>query len=105
MPSTRPHLRLNKEGVCDACVVTEKKNMDIDLMTHLDCFYAIKLFFCCFSSLGNLNRGTGTSLNKQESFFLAELLKYLYLAHTTKQEFDPTKFILTTEAHPLQRFR
>ena len=42
--------------------------------------------------------------NEQQSFFLAETLKYLYLTHTTRQEFDPTRFVLTTEAHPLRRF-
>ena len=57
-----------------------------------------------FTSLAGLNAGTGKSDNKQESFFFAELLKYLYLAQTTKQEFDPTRFVLTTEAHPLRRF-
>jgi len=57
-----------------------------------------------FSSLDGVSSHSPLKLDDEESFFFAELLKYLYLAHTTKAEFDPTVFILTTEAHPLKRF-
>ncbi len=53
-----------------------------------------------YTSLKNISTSPSSD-NKQESFFFAELLKYLYLAHTTPEEFDPTRMILTTEAHPL----
>ncbi len=54
-----------------------------------------------YTSLKNISTSPSSD-NKQESFFFAELLKYLYLAHTTPEEFDPTRMILTTEAHPLR---
>ena len=44
-----------------------------------------------------------TNEDQQESFFIAETLKYLYLIHVGPQDFNPTEFIFTTEAHPLRK--
>jgi hypothetical protein len=39
--------------------------------------------------------------NKQESFFLAETLKYLYLLQSPDHGISLQKYVLNTEAHPL----
>ena len=38
----------------------------------------------------------------QQSFFLAETLKYLYLMFGNGEEFDLNKWVFNTEAHPLK---
>ena len=50
----------------------------------------------------------GDKDNKQQSFFIAETLKYLYLLHSLSPTLgetdfmDTTKWVLNTEAHPLR---
>jgi mannosyl-oligosaccharide alpha-1,2-mannosidase len=39
--------------------------------------------------------------DKQESFFLAETLKYLYLLFSPDDALDLTEVVFNTEAHPL----
>mgnify|MGYP002174084875 CR=1 FL=1 len=43
-----------------------------------------------------------TQRDSQESFFLAETLKYLYLVFAKPETLDLDKFVLNTEAHPLK---
>ena len=40
--------------------------------------------------------------DRMESFFLAETLKYLYLAQDPDTEIDLMKVVFNTEAHPLK---
>ena len=45
------------------------------------------------------------SIGYQESFWLAETLKYFYLLFApTEEKLDPRKWVFSTEAHPLRRF-
>lgn len=39
--------------------------------------------------------------DNQETFFLAELIKYLYLIFAGSEELDLTQYVFNTEAHPL----
>ena len=41
--------------------------------------------------------------DKQQSFFLAETLKYLYLLFGPKDVLSLDEFVLNTEAHPLRK--
>jgi mannosyl-oligosaccharide alpha-1,2-mannosidase len=43
----------------------------------------------------------GISNNKQESFFLAETLKYLYLLFSEDDVIPLEKYVFNTEAHPI----
>ena len=56
-----------------------------------------------FSSLYHVEHGGETSnkMDKMESFFFAETLKYLYLLFTEDDILPLDRFVLTTEAHPL----
>ena len=40
----------------------------------------------------------------QESFFLAETLKYLYLLQSPTHDISLEKYVFNTEAHPLRAF-
>ena len=52
--------------------------------------------------MANVNKLPVEYRDKQESFFLAETLKYLYLLFDDKQEMFPLdKWVFNTEAHPL----
>ncbi|CAD7934822.1 unnamed protein product [Amoebophrya sp. A25] len=51
-----------------------------------------------------LNLGTGHASDKQESFFMAETLKYGYLLFAPKNTLDLNRYVLTTEAHPVLRW-
>ena len=44
----------------------------------------------------------GSYIDKQESFFLAETLKYLYLTFDDSSNIHPTEWVFNTEAHPLR---
>jgi len=46
---------------------------------------------------------TGAKKNSQESFFMAETLKYSYLLFASREALDLDRFVFTTEAHPLPR--
>lgn len=37
-----------------------------------------------------------------ESFFLAETMKYLYLAQFPEKKIDLTEWVFNTEAHPMK---
>eukprot|EP00823_Brevimastigomonas_motovehiculus_P008446 TRINITY_DN7738_c0_g1_i1.p1 TRINITY_DN7738_c0_g1~~TRINITY_DN7738_c0_g1_i1.p1 ORF type:complete len:621 (+),score=169.12 TRINITY_DN7738_c0_g1_i1:79-1941(+) len=56
-----------------------------------------------YTSLADVNRPQ-LRLNKQESFFLAETLKYLYLLFTDDTVIPLNEFVFNTEAHPLRAF-
>eukprot|EP00854_Cymbomonas_tetramitiformis_P010369 gene10369-12261_t len=57
-----------------------------------------------YSSLGSVlhSHPENTYKDKQESFFLGETLKYLYLLFSDDEELLPLdRYVLNTEAHPL----
>ncbi|CAD7975180.1 unnamed protein product [Amoebophrya sp. A120] len=56
------------------------------------------------SARGTTRRHANLFMNRQESFFLAETLKYLYLTFAPRNTLDLNKFVISTEAHPLLRF-
>ena len=43
--------------------------------------------------------------NKQESFFFAETLKYLYMLQSPSHAISLDTYVLNTEAHPLAIFK
>ncbi|CAD7935021.1 unnamed protein product [Amoebophrya sp. A25] len=45
----------------------------------------------------------GTKMDSQESFFMAETLKYGYLLFAPRDTLDLSRFVLSTEAHPFLR--
>jgi len=47
----------------------------------------------------------GSKRNVQESFWLAETLKYLYLIFDDPERLSLDDWVFTTEAHPLKRGR
>lgn len=61
-----------------------------------------------FSGLNDVDQADGGGFdNVQESFFLAETLKYLYLVFTDDSDVQvkagsPNKFVFNTEAHPVK---
>ena len=52
-----------------------------------------------YGALANVNYGTIID-DRMESFFLAETIKYLYLAQDPDKPIDLTKYVFNTEAHP-----
>ena len=55
-----------------------------------------------YTTTGNVNSPNPTKMNKMESFFLAETLKYLFLLFTDDKDILPLdKWVFNTEAHPL----
>jgi mannosyl-oligosaccharide alpha-1,2-mannosidase len=54
-----------------------------------------------YGSLHDVNVAQGGVEDRMESFFLAETMKYLYLAQDPDTEIDLTKVVFNTEAHPL----
>ncbi len=57
-----------------------------------------------YGSLRNVdNPGAGVD-DRMESFFLAETMKYLYLAQDPDRPIDLMKYVFNTEAHPLSIF-
>jgi mannosyl-oligosaccharide alpha-1,2-mannosidase len=58
-----------------------------------------------YGALRNVNTKNGGVDNRMESFFLAETLKYLYLAQDPDNEIDVLhKYVFNTEAHPTRIF-
>ena len=58
-----------------------------------------------YGALRNVNMKNGGVDNRMESFFLAETLKYLYLAQDPDNEIDVLhKYVFNTEAHPTRIF-
>eukprot|EP00770_Monocercomonoides_exilis_P000039 MONOS_43.1-p1 / transcript=MONOS_43.1 / gene=MONOS_43 / organism=Monocercomonoides_exilis_PA203 / gene_product=mannosyl-oligosaccharide 1,2-alpha-mannosidase / transcript_product=mannosyl-oligosaccharide 1,2-alpha-mannosidase / location=Mono_scaffold00001:178701-181110(-) / protein_length=667 / sequence_SO=supercontig / SO=protein_coding / is_pseudo=false len=57
-----------------------------------------------YSSLNGVDTTSPTRVDRMESFFLSETLKYLYLTFTEPSEVMPLdQYVFTTEAHPLAR--
>lgn len=58
-----------------------------------------------YSGLTDVTRGSGPSAPKddtQQSFFLAETLKYAYLLFTDGNTIPLDEYVFNTEAHPLK---
>merc|ERR1712157_314092 len=58
-----------------------------------------------YSGLRNVNDNSGSRSNMdgcQQSFFLAETLKYLYLIFAEENTISLDEFVFNTEAHPLK---
>jgi len=55
-----------------------------------------------FTSVDDVRDSHPKQRDSQESFFLAETLKYLYLVFAKPETLDLDKFVLNTEAHPLK---
>lgn len=55
-----------------------------------------------FTSITKLDQQDPEHRNKQESFFYAETLKYLYLTFSDSNLISPTEWVFNTEAHPLR---
>lgn len=54
-----------------------------------------------YASLRDVRSGTRTYLDRMESFFLAETLKYLFLLQDPDNKITLDKYVFNTEAHPL----
>jgi len=54
-----------------------------------------------YAGVRNVNANDVTHDHTQESFFMAETLKYLYLLFESSDVVPLTKFVFNTEAHPL----
>lgn len=58
-----------------------------------------------YGALSNVQDVNGRPRDSMESFFFAELMKYLYLLQDPDSEIDPLhKHVFNTEAHPLRIF-
>ncbi|KAK9851563.1 hypothetical protein WJX84_007256 [Apatococcus fuscideae] len=55
-----------------------------------------------FSGILDVTKGSPSKDNLQQSFFLAELLKYEYLIHGPDTELPLDKWVFNTEAHPFK---
>lgn len=58
-----------------------------------------------YSILHDVQDPYSPTLDKQESFFLAETLKYLYLIFSEDELFSLDDWVFNTEAHPLLIFK
>ena len=54
-----------------------------------------------YSGIKDVYASTVTHDDVQQSFFLAETLKYLYLLFSDEEFFSLDDWVLNTEAHPL----
>jgi len=55
-----------------------------------------------FSGIKNVNQAPTSKDDLQQSFFLAETLKYLYLIFSDDDLISLDEFVFNTEAHPLR---
>lgn len=56
-----------------------------------------------YGAIRNVNQKAGGGIDdRMESFFLAETMKYLYLAQDPDTEIDLMKVVFNTEAHPMK---
>ena len=55
-----------------------------------------------FGALRDVNVQHSGVDDRMESFFMAETLKYLYLAQDPDHPIDLTKYVFNTEAHPMK---
>lgn len=58
-----------------------------------------------YAGLANVNGETGAFNDRQESFFLAETLKYLFLLFGPDEILPLDKWVFNTEGHPLPIIR
>uniref|UniRef100_A0A6B2L3X4 alpha-1,2-Mannosidase n=1 Tax=Arcella intermedia TaxID=1963864 RepID=A0A6B2L3X4_9EUKA len=58
-----------------------------------------------YSGLRNVNNVPPEKDNVQQSFFMAETMKYLFLLFTPDDVLPLDKFVFNTEAHPLLKFQ
>jgi len=52
--------------------------------------------------LADVRKSSPTKRDSQESFWLAETLKYFYLIFSPRSTLSLEEFVLNTEAHPLR---
>ena len=57
-----------------------------------------------YGALSNVRKHHSKIDDRMESFFLAETIKYLYLAQDPEKPIDLMKMVFNTEAHPLTIF-
>jgi len=57
-----------------------------------------------YGALANVRISGGKIDDRMESFFLAETIKYLYLAQDPDKPVDLMESVFNTEAHPLKIF-
>merc|ERR1712196_405606 len=58
-----------------------------------------------YSAVANVEaQDGGAKKDSQETFWLAETMKYFYLIFSPRSTLDLSKFVLNTEAHPLRVF-
>ncbi|KAF1744598.1 hypothetical protein MXB_3636 [Myxobolus squamalis] len=55
-----------------------------------------------YTSVGNVNDPSGSRLGTQESFFMAETLKYAYLLFSDPRFMSLDEWVFNTEAHPFR---
>ena len=58
-----------------------------------------------YSAINDVMRPGGSKSNNQESFWLAETLKYLFLIFDDPARISLDEWVFNTEAHPLKRER
>jgi hypothetical protein len=56
----------------------------------------------CYSGILDVTQTTVTFEDLQQSFFLAETLKYLYLLFSPRDTLSLDEWVFNTEAHPLR---
>ena len=57
-----------------------------------------------FTDVRGVTSATPTKLDKQESWFLAETLKYLWLTFQSDDVLPLDEYVFNTEAHPIRKF-
>lgn len=55
-----------------------------------------------YGALSNVQVKHGKIDDRMESFFLAETIKYLYLAQDPDRPIDLMEYVFNTEAHPMK---
>ena len=52
------------------------------------------------ASMRDVTKKGGSLMDRMESFWIAETLKYLYLLQEEESSLPPDKYVFNTEAHP-----
>ena len=71
------------------------------IFQSIEKYCKVKYGYGAFVDVTNASKGTE---DKQESYFLAETLKYLYLLQSPHHNISLEKYVFNTEAHPLRIF-
>lgn len=58
-----------------------------------------------FTDVHGVTSATPTKMDKQESWFLAETLKYLWLTFQSDDVLPLDEYVFNTEAHPIRKFK